>query len=70
MHFKLSNLTNMAQLKGSDLSFIVAVLLFVMVQWEIAQAVTYNVGDATGWNFNVQGWPAGKTFKAGDILRK
>ncbi|XP_058727715.1 chemocyanin-like [Vicia villosa] len=31
-------------------------------------AETFTVGDGQGWTFGVQNWPAGKTFKAGDIL--
>jgi hypothetical protein len=34
------------------------------------RADTYIVGDNKGWSFGVQNWPAGKTFKAGDILGK
>ncbi|XP_043694046.1 basic blue protein-like [Telopea speciosissima] len=36
--------------------------------FEIAQAKSYIVGDNTGWNFEVESWPKGKKFMAGDIL--
>ncbi|KAL2937334.1 Basic blue protein [Bienertia sinuspersici] len=28
----------------------------------------FTVGDAAGWTFNVNNWPNGKSFKAGDVL--
>ncbi|XP_021749961.1 basic blue protein-like [Chenopodium quinoa] len=31
-------------------------------------ATEYTVGDAAGWSFNVENWPNGKSFKAGDVL--
>ncbi|XP_022981655.1 basic blue protein-like [Cucurbita maxima] len=32
-------------------------------------AATFVVGDSNGWNLGVEGWPNGKVFRAGDILR-
>lgn len=33
-------------------------------------AAIYTVGAGGGWTYNVQSWPRGKSFKAGDILGK
>ncbi|MEI4872826.1 hypothetical protein Q8G47_29300, partial [Klebsiella pneumoniae] len=46
----------------------VLVLCLVVLQYEVAQAAVYSVGDARGWTFNTVGWPNRKSFKAGDIL--
>lgn len=37
---------------------------------EAAEAASFTVGDAKGWVFNVNDWPNGKCFKAGDTLGK
>ncbi|RDX76001.1 hypothetical protein CR513_44053, partial [Mucuna pruriens] len=37
------------------------------LRW-LMQPTTYVVGDAAGWTFNVNNWPNGKSFMAGDIL--
>ncbi|GAV67384.1 Cu_bind_like domain-containing protein [Cephalotus follicularis] len=51
-------------------SAIVSMLLLclVILHFEMAHAATYTVGGAGGWTFNVDSWPNGKRFKAGDIL--
>ncbi|XP_038885676.1 basic blue protein-like [Benincasa hispida] len=43
--------------------------LVMMSQFESVEAVVYVVGDSRGWTFNVQDWPKGKRFRAGDILK-
>ncbi|CAK9151189.1 unnamed protein product, partial [Ilex paraguariensis] len=45
-----------------------AMLLWLLLHGNFADAANYTVGDAQGWSFNAQNWPAGKTFKAGDTL--
>ncbi|KAK2966633.1 hypothetical protein RJ640_002331 [Escallonia rubra] len=47
---------------------VTAMLLFVLLHSNVAQADTYNVGDSSGWGFNVTGWADNKSFKAGDTL--
>lgn len=44
--------------------------LVMMSQLVSVEGAVYNVGDSGGWTFNVQGWPKGKRFRAGDILSK
>ncbi|KAF7069519.1 hypothetical protein CFC21_075142 [Triticum aestivum] len=47
----------------------VAVLLGVLLLCTlVAEAAVFNVGDRGGWSFNTNSWPAGKRFKAGDVL--
>lgn len=59
--------------RGSAVGRAVAVAavigLVIMSQLENVEAAVYVVGDSGGWNFNVQGWPKGKRFRAGDILK-
>ncbi|XP_010241114.1 PREDICTED: basic blue protein-like [Nelumbo nucifera] len=43
-------------------------LLCLLVQLDTTSATSYVVGDDAGWTYNVQNWPDGKTFKAGDTL--
>ncbi|XP_043693890.1 basic blue protein-like [Telopea speciosissima] len=43
-------------------------LLCFIIQCEIAQAKSYIVGGVTGWTFEVESWPKGKKFMAGDVL--
>ncbi|XP_054803868.1 basic blue protein-like [Prosopis cineraria] len=59
--------------RGSASAIISAalVLLFcftTVLLSDMAQAATFTVGDSGGWTFNTQGWPQGKTFRAGDTL--
>ncbi|GAV67388.1 Cu_bind_like domain-containing protein [Cephalotus follicularis] len=46
------------------------VLLFVVLHCEIAHAKTWTVGDGFGWTLaiDMETWPQGKKFYAGDIL--
>ncbi|KAF5448237.1 hypothetical protein F2P56_028793 [Juglans regia] len=55
---------------GRDAAAVVAtvLLLVLLLNSENAWAATFTVGDASGWNFNVDGWPEGKTFNSGDVL--
>ncbi|KQK12097.1 chemocyanin [Brachypodium distachyon] len=60
-----------AQGRGSAKNMaIVAVLgmVVVLVSAGMAESAVYNVGDNGGWTFNANSWPAGKRFKAGDVL--
>ncbi|KAK5803450.1 hypothetical protein PVK06_031095 [Gossypium arboreum] len=44
------------------------ILLTLMLCFQSSFAATFMVGDASGWGFDVNNWPKGKTFKAGDVL--
>lgn len=60
----------MAQGRGSArpcLAIGVAVLC-LLVLTEPALGAIYTVGGAGGWTFNVNNWPRGKSFRAGDVL--
>ncbi|KAB1207001.1 Basic blue protein [Morella rubra] len=55
--------------RGRGIAAVVTVLLLCMLlHCKNADAASYTVGDAAGWTFNVQNWPKGKSFKAGDVL--
>nr|P60496.1 RecName: Full=Chemocyanin; AltName: Full=Basic blue protein; AltName: Full=Plantacyanin; Flags: Precursor [Lilium longiflorum]AAR84219.1 chemocyanin [Lilium longiflorum] len=60
----------MAQGSGSAERALVlgVVLVFLVFNCEVAESVVYTVGDGGGWTFGTSGWPAGKTFRAGDVL--
>ncbi|KAB5513814.1 hypothetical protein DKX38_027720 [Salix brachista] len=45
-----------------------AVLLCLMVLTGHVHAATYTVGGSGGWTLDVDRWPKGKRFKAGDTL--
>lgn len=47
---------------------VAVVCLLLVLNFEVAEAATYKVGDSNGWTFNVVGWPRGKRFRAGDTL--
>ncbi|XP_023525706.1 basic blue protein-like isoform X1 [Cucurbita pepo subsp. pepo] len=48
----------------------VAMALLLLLGFEHGDAAaTFVVGDSNGWNLGVEGWPNGKVFRAGDILR-
>ncbi|XP_022153713.1 basic blue protein-like [Momordica charantia] len=53
---------------GAGAVAVVAVWLMIWLELGDA-AATFMVGDSNGWNFNVKGWPNGKVFRAGDVLR-
>jgi hypothetical protein len=58
-----------AQGRGSVAVVIGLVLLLcVLLQADVAESAVFNVGDRGGWSFNTNSWPAGKRFKAGDVL--
>uniref|UniRef100_A0A2N9FQ55 Basic blue protein n=1 Tax=Fagus sylvatica TaxID=28930 RepID=A0A2N9FQ55_FAGSY len=57
----------MAQGRGSAI-FATVLLLGLLFQCENVWAATFFVGGAGGWTFNVDSWPKGKTFRAGDVL--
>ncbi|KAJ4954133.1 hypothetical protein NE237_030965 [Protea cynaroides] len=61
----------MAQERGSAMAtrgILMLVLLCFTIQCEVAQAKHYTVGGLTGWTFEVESWPKGKNFMAGDVL--
>jgi hypothetical protein len=62
----------MVQGRGSaDLVMVnVAALLCLMVLTGLVHAATYTVGGSGGWTLNMDSWPKGKRFKAGDTLGK
>lgn len=53
--------------EGRGSAMVVAIIV-VLGMAAAAEAATYTVGGAGGWTFNVDGWPKGKKFKAGDTL--
>ena len=59
----------MSQGRGNAIAVLV-LLMGMLFHYGNVWAVTYTVGDAGGWAFNVVGWPNGKTFRAGDVLGK
>jgi len=61
----------MGERRVNSTSIILMSLLCMLVfQSNMSFADEYIVGDGKGWSFGVQNWPAGKTFKEGDILGK
>lgn len=60
----------MAQGRGSasPATLTVAALICLVALTHQVHAATYTVGDTGGWTFNVDSWPKGKRFKAGDTL--
>ncbi|KAF9687129.1 hypothetical protein SADUNF_Sadunf02G0061600 [Salix dunnii] len=61
---------SMVQGRGSaDLVVVnMAALLCLIVLTGHVHAATYTVGGSGGWTLNVDSWPKGKRFKAGDTL--
>ncbi|EEF42037.1 basic blue protein [Ricinus communis] len=60
----------MAQGRGSAnlaIATVVALLCLLTLTKQV-RAATYTVGGSGGWTFNVDSWPKGKRFKAGDTL--
>ncbi|KAF8402080.1 hypothetical protein HHK36_013032 [Tetracentron sinense] len=45
-----------------------ALLVSLLIHFQLSCATTFTVGDSSGWTFNVDSWTSAKTFKAGDIL--
>ncbi|XP_021760938.1 basic blue protein-like [Chenopodium quinoa] len=60
----------MAQGRGSARSSLVVgvAILCLLAIIQPSLAAYYNVGNGGGWTFNVNNWPRGKSFRAGDIL--
>ncbi|KAI3960385.1 hypothetical protein MKW98_017109 [Papaver atlanticum] len=58
----------MAMGRGSAATVSVLILCLLVLQTQMVQSVTYTVGGAGGWTFNTAKWPAGKRFRAGDVL--
>lgn len=57
----------MAQGRGSAMVVGVAILCLLALTQPTFAAI-YSVGGAGGWTYNVQNWPRGKSFRAGDLL--
>ncbi|XP_060673717.1 basic blue protein-like [Ziziphus jujuba] len=49
-------------------SILAALLLWMVVGLEYAEAASFIVGDTSGWGFKSQNWPQGKRFRADDVL--
>ncbi|XP_022926248.1 basic blue protein-like [Cucurbita moschata] len=48
----------------------VAMALLLLLGFEHDNAAsTFVVDESNGWNLGMEGWPNGKVFRAGDILR-
>ncbi|NP_001234435.1 plantacyanin precursor [Solanum lycopersicum] len=47
---------------------VIVMILCILLQSNISNAATYPAGDGKGWGFNMNGWPNGKTFNAGDVI--
>ncbi|KAL4197444.1 hypothetical protein AMTRI_Chr04g251230 [Amborella trichopoda] len=58
----------MAQGRGSAMSLVALVFVMICLLEVSTAATTYTVGDSRGWTFNMVSWPAGKRFRAGDVL--
>ncbi|CAL9199123.1 basic blue protein-like [Musa acuminata AAA Group] len=61
----------MAQGRGSAGGQVTVVLwaaVLCLLLAQVAEAATYTVGDTRGWSFNMDSWPRGKRFRAGDVL--
>ncbi|MCL7050147.1 hypothetical protein MKW94_027993 [Papaver nudicaule] len=58
----------MAMGRGSAATISLLILCLLVLQTEMVQSVPYTVGGKGGWTFNTVKWPAGKRFKAGDVL--
>ncbi|KAL4615265.1 hypothetical protein ACB092_07G111400 [Castanea dentata] len=54
--------------RGNAIVVSVLLLLGMLLHCENVWAATYAVGDDNGWDFDVDAWPNGKTFRAGDVL--
>ncbi|XP_023523496.1 basic blue protein-like [Cucurbita pepo subsp. pepo] len=53
----------------STVAVAMALLLLLLGFEHDNAATTFVVGDSNGWNLGMEGWPNGKVFRAGDILR-
>ncbi|KAL2477522.1 Basic blue protein [Forsythia ovata] len=59
----------MAEKRGSAIVATSLIMcLVVLFNCAVVEADTYIVGSASGWTFDVVGWPKGTNFKEGDIL--
>ena len=60
----------MAQGSGSATAVLALVLLCLLLHGDFAESKVYTVGDRAGWALSSGGWPRGKRFRAGDVLRE
>ncbi|CAN1175969.1 Basic blue protein [Linum perenne] len=59
----------MMMVQGRVSASMVVMLMLLMGHDHQANAATnYLVGGSGGWTFNLDSWPKGKAFKAGDTL--
>ncbi|KAF3332449.1 chemocyanin-like protein [Carex littledalei] len=42
--------------------------LCLLIQSYTNSAAVFTVGDGSGWSFGADSWPAGKSFRSGDVL--
>ncbi|KAK7851137.1 basic blue protein [Quercus suber] len=54
--------------RGNAIVVSVLLLLGMLLHCENIWAATYTVGDDNSWDFDIDTWPDGKTFRAGDVL--
>ncbi|CAL9763378.1 unnamed protein product [Musa acuminata subsp. burmannicoides] len=52
----------------SYIAALALICLCLFYHLEITAATEFTVGDSAGWSFNIENWPNGKSFKAGDHL--
>ncbi|KAI6689495.1 hypothetical protein NL676_026323 [Syzygium grande] len=68
MHFSKSGVVGALKI-GRGSAYETAIIgLAVMYLLAQAKAATYVVGRSEGWTFNMENWPNGKSFRAGDTL--
>ncbi|CAN6465877.1 unnamed protein product [Victoria cruziana] len=53
---------------GRGSAFLALAALCVVAHFTSVRGATYLVGDSRGWTFDMENWPVGKTFRAGDVL--
>ncbi|CAD5185716.1 unnamed protein product [Musa acuminata subsp. malaccensis] len=53
---------------GGQVTVVLWVAVLSLLLAQVAEAATYTVGDTRGWSFNMDSWPRGKRFRAGDVL--
>ncbi|XP_050222464.1 basic blue protein-like [Mercurialis annua] len=59
----------MGQGRGSaSVAVVIMVALLGLMMADQVYGATYTVGGSAGWTFNLDTWPKGKRFRAGDSL--
>lgn len=69
MSLSLQSRGKMSQGRGSayETAIVGLAVMYLLAQAKVA---TYVVGGSEGWTFNMENWPNGKSFRAGDTLSK